>query len=256
MDKRIPEIKMPTEKSLRAASSAWYAPLAGTMLDELPPDVLALSVPTKFIDFPIELAGSMFGDGAMKRLSELADEMDSAMGWNEHFIKLNSRSAKDCWDGITCSGRHALSNFSCSMRILGDLASFRWLNEAKPKICLRELFFGNNGPGTWEFRCFVKDGDLIAVSDYDYTKPNPGITNDIMVESVRGGIDRFFADLHPRMALETYVFDMVFTGRNKMLLIEVNPYGLSDPCFFKTYKNVENASGGIQTKFIDDEGGE
>ncbi len=31
-----------------------------------------------------------------------------------------------------------------------------------------------------------------------------------------------------------------------ILLIEINPYGLSDPCHFKSYERVENAAGYIE----------
>ena len=240
------KFEMPTEAELQASSEAWYAPLKGTMLDELPPDVLALSVPTTFIDFPVELIEPLFGTHPKACFGALIGEMDDVMGWDTKFVKLNSRSAKDIWDGFTCSGKHALANMSGSMRILDDLSMFSHMKVVTPKICIRDIFRGAGGPGTWEFRCFVKDGDLIAVSDYDYTKPNEYLLMDSVAKKIRLDINDFHHDLQQRMEIETYVFDVVFTGAD-FTLIEVNPYGLSDPCFFGSYANVEASNTWVQT---------
>jgi hypothetical protein len=51
--------------------------------------------------------------------------------------------------------------------------------------------------------------------------------------------------------LDTVVFDVFDRGQD-YLLIEINPYGLSDPCFFQNYRNVEAADTPIQCEFIAD----
>lgn len=40
----------------------------------------------------------------------------------------------------------------------------------------------------------------------------------------------------------TVVFDLA-PGQTGPLLIELNPYGLSDPCCFGSYENIENIGG-------------
>jgi len=245
---KIPEIKIPTLEEHYATSDTWYSCLKGMMLDELPNDVMELSVPTKFIEVPHGALDIFYGDKSLSGFDTLASELDKAMDWQEHFIKLNSRSAKDSWDGITCSGRHALVNMANSMRIIDDITQFKYLRHATPKICMRELFCGANGMGTWEFRCFVKDGILLAVSDYDYGSPNKHLKDAGTCKDVREKVNDFFENLHKRMTLETYVFDVVFNGQ-KWILIEINPYGLSDPCFFGSYANVEASTSYIQMDF-------
>lgn len=49
--------------------------------------------------------------------------------------------------------------------------------------------------------------------------------------------------LRPRLHLQTVVFDIHLGYGGEVTLIELNPYGLSDPCCLRTYEAVENFTG-------------
>lgn len=248
--KFIPEFKMPSAEALRQSSLAWYDRIGPTLIDQWPKEVAALSMPTKFIPFPLEIAELMFeplSDGPRAAVRDFARQIDSEIGWSRKFARLNSRSPKDAtWPfsvPATLSGKEVISMFSGSERILDDLCYFQHIPEHPAFVCLRDWVFA-----FWtecEFRCFVKDGELIAVTHYDYTKPWSGPEDG--GKEIRADIDAWFAEqLKPNLHIDTVVFDIHRDGRNPILLIELNPYGLSDPCHFKTYAKVESASSYVE----------
>lgn len=227
-------------------SDKWFARLDGTCLDQLPDTILALGPKTHFLDFDARALGGMF-DHELTEAKRLCGEADKLIGWEEHFFKLSTRSAKDAFGngGVTPSAKQAIYWMSCSMRIMDDLCELSWLEGYQAKLCIREPFWGLEGQGTWEFRCFVKNGDLIAVTDYDYTKPNAAMRSDDARAKIYSEIVSFFkSKVQPEMGLPDYVFDLARTSGG-WVLIEVNPYGLSDPCFLKNYAGVEAFDGDI-----------
>ena len=253
--KMIPLV-MPSKAELRQCSLEWYDRIGPTLLDQLPPDVLALSMPTKFIQFPLEIIGSLYDRKPWPSpvVDALADELDAALGWDRHFIRLNSRSPKDApWPfevSATCSGKEAISILSASERALDDLACFSHIPERPAFICLREFMPAMQIED--EYRCFVKDGELIAVSRYDYMTPRSAPADG--GRAIRDRIDKWFREhLAPRLHIQTVVFDLFlphdyssFQRRtNDPLLIELNPYGLSDPCCLGSYEAVENFTGAV-----------
>jgi hypothetical protein len=174
----------------------------------------------------------------------LAAEMDDAMGWDRHFIRLNSRSPKDApWPfevPATCSAKEAIGILACSERVLEDTCLFHFIPEHPAFICLREFIPGLRTDS--EFRCFVKNGELIAVTHYDYHNPIPAPKDG--GKAIREHIEAWFlSTLRPRLHLQTVVFDVWLDWRGELLLIELNPYGLSDPCWLGGYDAVESFSG-------------
>jgi hypothetical protein len=186
-------------------------------------------------------------------MDAFAAELDAAMGWDRKFVRLNSRSPKD-WPypfevPATCSGKEAISMMAGSERVLDDLYEFSWVPEQPAYVCLRDFVYWIKG---WnEFRCFVKDGALIAVTHYDYRKPAPDkVTR--KAPDIRRIIDRYFLEkLKPALHVDTVVFDVAIDlpAGDQPLLIEINPYGLSDPCWFGSYAEVERAATDIQCEF-------
>lgn len=239
------KITMPSDAELRAASLRWLERMRPTLIDQWPADVLALSMPTKFIRFPLGMIDDLFENrgNVPASVRALADELDAAMGWERQFVRLNSRSPKDSpWPfevPATLSGKEAMVILGCSERILDDLAHFEYVPEQPAFVCLRKF---DPMIRTWsEFRCFVKDGELIAVTHYDYTHRIP--VPDDGGKAIRDRIDQWFLTaLKPRLHLQTVVFD-VFLGHGDPLLIELNSYGLSDPCWLGGYRNVERFNG-------------
>lgn len=246
-------LRMPTPEEHRKVSLAWLSRVQPCLIDQWPADLAALSIPTKFVKIDVDPVWDAMCDlqdgkkaGIPQPLVDLAAEMDDVMGWDRKFVRLNSRSPKD-WPWpfevpATISGKEAVSMLAGSRRVMDDLYEFKWVPEQPAYVCLRDWVCWIRSQ--YEFRCFVKDGELIAVTHYDYTKPTPeAVRNN--AGDIRAAIDTYFAErLKPALHIDTVVFDIAF-DQHKMsldpMLIEINPYGLSDPCWFGDYEAVENA---------------
>ncbi|MBH5389139.1 ATP-grasp domain-containing protein [Bradyrhizobium diversitatis] len=250
MTLKIPELRMPTELEMRDVSMRWFERIGPTLIDRWPADLAALSMPTEIVRLPTELIEPMYdmkGNEPHPDVQAFAAELDAKIGWKRRFVRLNSRSPKDStWPyevAATISGKEAMSMLMGSERALDDLCRFRHIPEHPAYICLREWVYGLNPRD--EYRCFVKGGKLIAVTNYDYRNPWSGPADG--GKELRQQIDRWFADhVRPALPIDTVVFDLWVQRDGKFLLIEINPYGLSDPCYLKTYERVENATGFIE----------
>lgn len=240
-------LQPPTAEEHRAASLAWLGRIGPTLIDQWPADVLALSAPTIFVPAPVEQMLELFGDdppGALLGVADLAAELDAKLGWERRFIRLNSRSPKDAlWPlqvPVTCSGREALLMMGNSERVLDDLIEFKYVPEQPALICLRQ--FNSGIRPEREYRCFVRDGEMIAVTHYDYLNPRPAPEDG--GRAIRAAIDAYFRDtLKPRLHMDTVVFDVFIGWDGDIGLIELNPYGRSDPCWLGSYEEVERFSG-------------
>lgn len=244
---KIPEIIMPTEAELQRASAEWLSIVGPTLIDRWPKDLLELSAKTTFIDLPQDCASLFDGADAFKAIATpIADEIDRKTGWDRHFFRLNSRSPKDAlWPlemAVTCSGKEIVQIMACSARVLDDLCYFSH-STAKPKLCLRELWPGVRPER--EYRCFIVDGKILAVAEYlnlygtSLDKPPAKYDHDL-----RAKIDTYLTEtVIPRLPITTVVVDVVLL--HELRLIEINPYGRSDPVGAQTYAAIENGIAGI-----------
>jgi len=169
----------------------------------------------------------------------IAQRIDDICGWNWHFFRLNSRSPKDgCFPmsiPVTCSGKEVLNSIASSMRCMDDIAMFDRTNDPL-FICLREFVPMMNAEE--ELRCFVRNGDLVAVAQY-------GFQAAAFPEDMRARVDEFFAQhIKPHLPIQDLVFD-VWPQYEKIMLIEINPYGLSDPVGARSYDEIERGIPGI-----------
>jgi hypothetical protein len=239
--------KMPTDEEHREASLGWLSRVQPTLIDQWPSDLAALSIPTKMVRLDVPavwdgLCRVQDGEGLTQPLYNLADELDREIGWERKFIRLNSRSPKDApWPfeiPATISGKEAVHILLGSMRVMDDLMEFKWIPEQPAYVCLRDFMPGLRSND--EYRCFVKDGELIAVTHYDYTQPWIGPED--KGKELRNRIDKWFTEsLRPVLHIDTVVFDLWVKWDGSFVLIEINPYGLSDPCYFGSYEAVESA---------------
>lgn len=249
---KIPTPKMPTPDEHRAASLRWLERVKPTLIDQWPKELAALSFNTELVQVDAAALVDEFyscHDGKERGpiMNDLAQDLDKRMGWNRKFVRLNSRSPKDYpWPfqvPATHSGKEAVDFLCGSMRVLDDLYEFKWVPEQPAYICLREWQHGLRSEH--EYRCFVKDGNLIAVTAYDYTKPQDAPAD--AGKAIRQRIDQYFTErLKPTLHLDTVVFDLWDKKPDEMVLIEINPYGASDPCFFGSYGEIERASSYVQ----------
>lgn len=163
---------------------------------------------------------------------------------NGCFVRLGSRSPKDCWEGIRDGFKILATDADplrfitgCSERMADDLR-MAIANNYAPYIWARQWF---DIPAWAEFRCFMKGRKLVGISQYDYLdgQAHAEITGDPgMIEWAieRNFFERFKAASH----LDDVVFDVFLKalphpeGRQvEVKLLEINPMcEMTDPCLF------------------------
>ena len=234
------DFKMPTEEELRRSSAGWVKRVGPTLIDQWPKELLALSAPTIFIEMPRNSV-NLF---EIKTFHDIADvlavEIDAKIGWDRKFFRLNSRSPKDApWPFeplVSCSGKEIVSVLASSERVLDDLCYFSH-SDATPFLCLREFWPMVNFRN--EYRCFIMDGKVLAVAEYmnrlESSFDTPTAESDI---TIRAAIDAYLTKkVIPRLHIKTVVVDIVAV--DGLRLLEINPYGLSDPVGARSYEAIE-----------------
>jgi hypothetical protein len=234
---KLPELKIPTDKEVRANTLRSWQAVEPVLLSGLHSAILELSMPTIFchitkqeivdswisgFDGKIETPGSK-----LKQLASAALEVFP----DGFFFKMDGRSPKDT-DIIKYTNQniHELPvRFFSSERMLDDLC-VQTRHRDNFFMCFRKWV-----DLTDEQRVFVKDGKIQGVSRYNYHEPNSNRLDEWKYEEVAGD---FLNKINPYMRINNYVFDFGFVDLNPVL-IELNPYGLSDPCCFKTYDNIK-----------------
>lgn len=147
------------------------------------------------------------------------------------FFKLDSRSPKDC--GIlhfTTDNLDELPSYVFSSeRMLDDLCAHR-LHRDSFVLCFRKWMTLLD-----EQRVFVKDHAIQGITRYDYlNEPEIEYTAD-HIRRVEADAAGYLATISPHMSIKDYVFDFAYLPDGQTVLIELNPYGLSDPCCFGSY---------------------
>lgn len=236
-------VELPSEEEMKASAAKRWDMAADVTIDQWPEEITALSVPSILIPIDTAEMKDIYDPdnpnwvAAMDKYSKLIDE---AIGWEPHFVRLSTRSPKDvAYPGlpITMSGKQAMDWISNSERCMDDL----WMAHMAGKpifIALRKLY---RAPPGGEFRCFAKDGKLIAVSRYDYHQ-------EAQINYKGWEIFKQLSDWYDEkiaMHYPTVVFDVELGAYDHEgpLLIEANPYGLSHPCLFEGYDDIENNGG-------------
>ena len=222
--------RIPSDAEMRGVALSWFDRCGDTLIDHWSADLAALSMPTEFVRFPLEIVEELFEPKngiPSEGVQAFAAELDARIGWKRRFVRLNSRSPKDAtWPfevPATISGKESLSMMGRSERILDDLCMFQRIPEHPAYVCLRDWVYGFSTEN--EYRCFVKDNKLIAVTQYDYTKsverPQDG------GREIRNTIEKWFREvLRPTLHINTVVFDIHLNGwlaDRSILLIEINP---------------------------------
>jgi hypothetical protein len=127
------------------------------------------------------------------------------------------------------------------------------------KLCLRKWVAVN--PGS-EFRCFVRDSILIAISQRDTSTYYQHVSKD--KDAIRGDICQFHSSvLHRKFSNSSYTFDVYQNKEGCYRLIDINPFGeMTDPLLF-SWDELRNwvcpPQGGVsptspQIRVIDSEG--
>lgn len=234
--KKMITVSAPTEEQILKGVQKWEGYIKPLLIDQWSEELMSLSVPTTFLEFPIELAKDWFEReiNNTKLEQDFAKTIDNHLNGEDKFYRLNSRSPKDyAISLISNSGFQILRNISGSMRMLDDLSNFS-RSVLKPYLCFRKVIDAqpNN-----EFRVFIKEGKLLGVS------ANRGVNIPIAKELIVANIMSYLEDNYHVLPLDTIVVDLVFNySDNSIILLEVNPYGLSDPLLFNNYATLESSS--------------
>lgn len=239
------DLRMPTPAELKERYRPWAEMIEPLLLDKWSTELMALSIPTTFVEFPKALITPLFEPrDDFREFADLAAEIDQHLGFKNHFFRLNSRSPKDGpWPlllPITCSGKQIIQVLACSERMMEDLHKFSH-TDLTPMICLRRQEVSLRPE--MELRCFVKGGQLLAVAEYGH-QPIFAAPREADA-AIREAAERYVLDVvGPHLPLDTVVVDIWCKGAG-FGLVEINPYGFSDPVGAISYDAIEAGIEGI-----------
>jgi hypothetical protein len=135
-----------------------------------------------------------------------------------------------------------------SERIMNDLCRYKHAEEPL-RLLFREWHWIRKAD---EFRCFIRNRKLVGISQYHCAAwdvwthaKKPCSFYDIIARKIDIGaaLAAFIeTEIIPHLPVDDLVADLWRDPFGKITLIEINPYGLSDPCLF-TYEELETAAG-------------
>lgn len=198
--------------------------------------------------YAMALVEHAYGDPKHEVLYDLEQEIKPFFEGMPKFIRLNRRSPKDWTQGKPVHDAiDAIKALYCSMRTVDDLAYMNMNGEPSWLY----IFNYSGEVQEKEFRCFVKDGKLIAITQYEGTKFKGFPEDD--PEKVICAVKTLWPSIRAAVDLKDFVFDVfLLTDFSKdsrpeiARFLEINPYGLSDTCFFKSYEEVERGGFAFQ----------
>ena len=174
-------------------------------------------------------------DDLGKRVDKIGERIDNIIKNNFPdgcFIKLGSRSPKDAWlinkYGMCCKdGKSAVALLFDSERIMDDLRLAEY-NNYLPYIVLRKWI----DIDPWrEFRCFIRNGELVGISQYFYQSYFPEIIEN--KEDIEKVIKDKVKTIRSLLPTNTVIVDFVYNNDKTTTIIEFNPYDIdTDPCLF------------------------
>jgi hypothetical protein len=240
----IPLPRLPTDEELQASAQRWLKPLRPCLYENWPSPLKSLSFRTCVIELSQTEIRAILDTFDEKYdvpiLAAFEAKIDAvAAGFDEGFYaKLSSRSPKDSFHAFNhlaefrCrTGRDVLNLFSGSERILDDLCRYRRL-DISCNLLLREY---QQIPPQEEWRCFIRKGKIAGVSQYFHREHFPALAADHKAIAARC-FDYLESTVLPMLHIDTVVVDIWL--RDEPMVIEINPYGLSDPCLL-SYPELE-----------------
>ena len=266
------ENKEEIEKRLKSVSFNWYKNLKGVKFSDWTNELIKYTFPIYEIKIPNRFFKNAFvneWNGDMKKadkhikklikvitkellpLKYLSQIFNKDIGY---FVKLESRSPKDspfAYDyklrrtNPIRNAEEIVAALMSSMRTFEDVIM---LLRIKKQIILHIRPFYLI-PKRCEWRVFVKNKKIVGISqqfydeffDYDreYISTAEGRIRDFIDNIVKYNVHAksFVADI---ILYNTREPIKLVSGINSFCqIIETNPYGLSDPCLFKDYKELE-----------------
>lgn len=254
-------------KSPEEAAKEWFKNLDVVKFSDWGKDLFKHSIPIKELEIPSELFINYFENESkaehklINYLQRLLNKSENRFFHNKNhikhlFIKLESRSPKDYLQEYpketlksVINAQDIIDALLGSLRTFEDLCFLVKLSNTI-KLYIRPFTYMYR---PFEWRVFVKDNKVIGISQQFYNK-----TFDFenyyhkYLDSVQNSILYFMNNTCiPNIKVKDFVADLYVKddnyhmGKNRLLpvtIIETNPYGLSDPCLFKSYKELESTN--------------
>jgi hypothetical protein len=118
------------------------------------------------------------------------------------------------------SGRDAMSLLLTSERVYSDMLD--WVRYGEPEqICLRQ--WNDDLTLEYEFRVFVYDNKITAISQYDHYTYFPSLP--ALKERIQAGLQAAWAEAHALIGSASYVVDIgYFPTKDTFTVIEFSPF--------------------------------
>ncbi len=248
MNFKIPTPTLPTKEQIMEVATDWWKIHVGINFLDWNDTLLKHSYPLKPCKIPLSLVEKTLGmadcKGTIEELSNLyapiiLPALTELNCQESFFIKLITRSPKDFLDDFEIKSiPEAINAIAGSMRCFEDLSLLMQIDMAylvvRPFISFEE----------WqEWRVFVKDGKIVGISQYYYMTCY--YFSDEKAKEIETEIRDFMDNIViPNMGIPTFVADIIVKGDyddRGTILLETNPYGLSDPCIFENYDSLDGS---------------
>lgn len=254
---------LPRKSSLEIAQD-WYNNLNGVKFSDWSKDLFSYSLPIREIKILTEMirpclendkkAEHILVNYLQRQLNKKENQFFfGANRIRELFVKLESRSPKDYIQNWPKEDYKALYNAQDIVdALLGSMRTFEdlvFLTQLKDEVILYIRPFANLDRHC-EWRVFVKNKKVIGISQQFYRETFH--YENKYIEKLKRNIIYFMKNICiPNITVSNFVADLYvknyvyFSKIGKFIylpsIIETNPYGLSDPCLFETYDNLESS---------------
>jgi hypothetical protein len=239
----------PTEDELRLFAEKWWSVHKYINFESWNDTLRRSSYPFELIRLPKELIAETLSLPETKRFHEVSTKyiqlikpILNANKWDRFFAKLISRSAKDVLMDEDNHGKpkaldsvyDMLSSLVWSLRTFDDLCHLVYLDV--PHLVIRPYIDFHPSE---EWRILIEDGRIVGISQYYYDSDFGYSPN--LIKNIEDKIRSFIYDtVKPNLQIESFVADVVTNG-DSIKLLELNPFGLSDPCLFISYDNLDGS---------------
>lgn len=235
--------KMPSDREIKTNAKNWFKNLYGVKFSDWNKELLQHTYPLEYATleedellYLVDGQPKYSKDTIIKKIEIVLDTLKK-QGYKSFFPKMISRSPKDYLVREDNTMTPLKSAFEIGVALIHSLRC------AEDNVMLSSLKIDNNliirpfieiDPKT-EWRCFIKGNELIGISRYYYHSKDP--IHD--PESVKTTIIQFIEQtVIPNIIVTDFVADVIIAPDSPILL-ETNPYGLSDPCLFESYEYLE-----------------
>lgn len=231
----------PSKDEIIKNAKNWYEPMRGLNMDEWNENLKRVSFPFYILKLPSNLCiDAINGIDRKKEFKEIFEPFISEIGYKEYFVKAITRSPKDYLQDepngmmLSNSDDTYIALFS-SMRTAEDLCMLSSLD--KCEIVVRPFI----GIPKWqEFRVFVFGKQIVGISQYFYNETFGIFEWENLMQKIEKSIRDFVSEeIMPFVQRNHFVVDVCSNGLGDIHMIELNPFGLSDPCLFESYDALD-----------------